>query len=198
MVPKSIQHLIDNLAKLPTIGPKTAERLTFFLLKQEPHFLNELAGAIEHSKENLTLCTTCYTYAEEERCGVCSASERDQQTICVVEDFLDYVAIERARGYQGTYHVLHGAIAPLKGIGPRQLKISELEQRITPETQEIILATNPTMEGEATAMYIKKLLLEQHPHLRISRIAKGLPMGGDIEYADDVTITNSLNQRTTY
>lgn len=198
MIPKSIQTLIEQLAKLPTIGPKTAERLTFYLLKQDTAFLNGMGNAIINAKQGIVLCKTCLTFAEAEQCAICADPHRDHSLICVVEDFLDYVAIEKAKSYNGVYHVLHGSIAPLQGIGPRQLKIQELENRLNTDIQEVILATNPTMEGEATAMYLKKTIADLQPSIKISRLAKGLPMGGDIEYADDVTISNSLNQRTIY
>ena len=198
MIPAPIEELITHLCALPTVGTKTAERLTFYLLKQPEGMLHALGKSISTLKEKIHFCPTCFHITEDTLCDVCRDEKRDKKSICVVEEFLDLIAIEKTHSYQGTYHVLQGTIAPLQGIGPRQLRIQELQDRLGEGVEEVIIATNPTMEGEATAMYIKNMIKEKHPEIRVSRIAKGMPQGGDLEYADDVTISNALSQRTSY
>lgn len=189
-----ISRLIEEFARLPGIGPKTAQRLTYYLLRLPRESAVGLAEAIIHMKDNTSLCSTCLNLTDVDPCPVCRDERRDRSMICVVEEPLDILAIERSREYRGTYHVLHGAISPIEGIGPDDLKISELLRRVSSDTvQEVILATNPTIEGEATATYLARLL---HPvGVRVSRLARGLPAGGDLEYADDVTLASAFEGR---
>lgn len=195
-VPKSVQNLIEAFERLPGIGPKTAQRLTFYLLhapKEEAHALSK--AAIE-MKEKTILCSTCFNIGEADPCSVCADSSRDQSIVAIVEDPLDVLAMERA-GFKGLYHVLHGVISPLENIGPDQLHIRELLPRLKDgKIKEIILATNPTMEGEATAMYIQRLIGPLG--VKITRIARGLPVGGDLEYADESTLNRALEGRKEY
>jgi recombination protein RecR len=198
MLPESVQNLIREFAKLPGIGMKTAARLTFFLLNKKDRDIKELGRSIIGLKSGLKRCRNCFNITEQELCSICQDSKRDQDQICVVETPLDVVAIEKGREYRGLYHILDGAISPVDGIGPEQLRIKELLDRVKGKStiKEVILATNPDLEGEATALYIQKKLGELgSPHLKISRIAKGLPVGGDLEYADEVTIKQSFENR---
>jgi recombination protein RecR len=202
MLPKSIEKLINEFSKLPGIGPKSAARLTFYLLHRSEEEIGSLGSAISHLKEHLIYCSLCHNIAETDPCDICDNQSRDPHTILVVEDPLDVIAFERTREYRGTYHVLHGLIMPIDGIGPEQLKIKELIERARKLTAngkeiEIILGTNPSMEGEATATYIHQQL-EEFPNITITRIARGLPVGGDLEYADDVTLTQALEGRRKY
>lgn len=189
-----IARLIEEFARLPGVGPKTAQRLTFFLLRQPTEAAHRLADAIVHMKEKTMLCSTCLNLTDTDPCSVCLDQRRDPSMICVVEEPLDILAIERTREFRGKYHVLHGSISPMEGVGPDDLKIAELLRRLgTGEVQEVILATNPNVEGEATAAYLARLL---HPlGVSVSRIARGLPAGGDLEYADDVTLASALTGR---
>ena len=195
-VPKAIQKLTEAFEKLPGIGPKTAERLTFYLLHVPQVELDKFGEAVMELKRNTQVCSVCFNVGESDPCGMCADLTRDQAAICVVEQTLDIFAIEKSGGYKGLYHVLHGAISPLNNIGPDHLHIYDLLPRLQDGTiHELILATNPTMEGEATAMYIKKMVTDSRPiknGLRITRIGRGLPVGGDIEYADAVTLTNAF------
>ncbi len=196
ILPKSIDTLSEKLAQLPSIGPKTASRLTFSLLQRPDTVLKELGEAIIHLKTGLHFCPHCYLITDEEnQCIICQDTKRDQSMLCVVEESLDVVAIESARSYNGVYHVLGGVISPLEGIGPDQLRLKELFSRLKKEAQikEMIVATNPSLEGEATALYISEQLKNQP--LFISRIARGLPSGGDLEYADEVTLQRALEGR---
>jgi recombination protein RecR len=189
-----IARLIEELARLPGIGPKTAQRLTFFLLRQPKDAVARLAEALVHMKEQTMLCSTCLNLTDTDPCSVCRDERRDASMICVVEEPLDILAIERSREYRGHYHVLHGAISPIEGVGPDDLKIAELLRRLGDgRVEEVILATNPNVEGEATATYLARLL--RPLGLKVSRIARGLPAGGDLEYADDVTLASALEGR---
>jgi recombination protein RecR len=192
--PAPLQALIDELGRLPGIGPKSAQRLAFHLLKVAPEDAHRLAGAIVAVTERTTLCRRCWNIAEGELCAICADPSRDPGVLCVVEDPRDIVAVERTREFRGRYHVLHGALNPLDGVGPDQLKLRELLQRIEPEqVREVILCTNPNLEGEATAMYVARLLGPLG--VTVTRIASGLPVGGDLEYADELTLGRALEGR---
>ncbi|WP_213974205.1 recombination mediator RecR [Tepidanaerobacter acetatoxydans] len=188
-----LDRLIGELSRLPGIGPKTAQRLAFYILKISKDRVESLADAILQAKELITYCSICGNFTDVDPCSICQTPYRDKNTIMVVEDPKDIVAMEKTRDYKGLYHVLHGAISPLEGIGPDDIKIKELLARITPEIKEVILATNPNVEGEATAMYLAKLL--KPLDVKVTRIAYGIPMGGDLEYADEVTLTKALEGR---
>ena len=189
-----VQTLIDELGRLPGIGPKSAQRIAFYLLKADPIDAKRLARAIEDAKDRVTWCRRCFNIAEGELCGFCLDERRDGHLVCVVEEPRDIVAIERTAEFRGRYHVLQGAISPIEGVGPEQLRVKELLARIpAEEITEVILATNPNIEGEATAMYLARLL--KPVGLRVTRIASGLPVGGDLEYADEVTLGRALEGR---
>ena len=189
-----VQALIDELGRLPGIGPKSAQRIAFHLLKLPADDANRLARAISEAKARVTFCERCFNVAEGPLCALCTDDRRDGTILCVVEDARDIVAVEKTGEYAGRYHVLLGAISPIDGIGPEQLKVRELLARIEPEgVGEVILCTNPTIEGEATAMYLARLL--RPLELRITRIASGLPVGGDLEYADELTLGRALEGR---
>ena len=189
-----VQTLVDELGRLPGVGPKSAQRIAFYLLKVAPEDANRLARAIVEAKERVSFCRRCFNIAEGELCAYCRDERRDATVLCVVEDPRDIVALERTNEFRGRYHVLQGSISPIEGIGPEQLRIRELLARVPDEgVKEVILATNPNIEGEATAMYLTKLL---HPlGLKVTRIASGLPVGGDLEYADPVTLGRALEGR---
>ena len=190
----AVQELIDCLGRLPGIGPKSAQRVAFHLLKVDKEEANRLARAIVEVKERVGFCQRCFNIAEGELCTVCADPKRDDHVLCVVEEPRDVVAIERTREFRGRYHVLQGAIDHLQGVGPEQLRISELVQRVAAEgTTEVILCTNPNLEGEATALYLTRVL--DVPGLTVSRIASGLPVGGDLEYADELTLGRALEGR---
>ncbi len=194
----TVQKLIDELSKLPGIGPKTAQRLTFHLLKLPPEDALPLAQALIDVKEAVRFCNRCFNLTEEELCGVCLDPARDQTTICVVEEPNDLISIERTHEYRGLYHVLGGALSPLDGIGPDDLHVAELLERVNEgDIREVIVATNPNMAGEATALYLAEELrpLISAGTLRVTRPAAGLPMGGDLEYADEVTLGRALTGR---
>jgi recombination protein RecR len=192
--PEPVARLIDALQRLPGIGPKTAQRLTFYMLKRPPDEVRELGDALLAVKEKTTYCRTCFNVTDEDPCRICNDPRRDEHVICVVEEPNDLLAMERTGEYRGRYHVLLGALSPLDGIGPDDLKIRELLARLEGrETAEVILATNPNVEGEATALYLAKLL--RPLAVRITRIARGLPVGGDLEYADQVTLSKALEGR---
>ena len=189
-----VQTLIDELGRLPGVGPKSAQRIAFYLLKAAPEDARRLATAIVEAKERVSWCRRCFNIAEGELCGFCRDERRDSRVLCVVEEPRDIVAVERTQEFQGRYHVLQGAISPIEGIGPEQLRIRELLERLGTEgVEEVILATNPNIEGEATAMYLGRLL--KPLELRVTRIASGLPVGGDLEYADEVTLGGALEGR---
>jgi len=186
---------VDELARLPGIGPKTAQRLTYFLLRAPAEQAQALADAITDLKHNVVLCSQCFNITEKSPCELCSNPGRDGSRICVVEEPLDVVAIDRTGQYEGRYHVLHGALSPIEGIGPEELKVRELLHRLDPEAvQEVILATNPNLEGDATAMYLTRLI--QPLGVTVTRLARGLPVGGDLEYADEITLSNALAGRS--
>ncbi len=199
-IPKTIQKLIESFEKLPGVGPKSAQRLTFYLLHVPQEQLEEFSFALTNLKKNTIICSNCYMIDEVDPCSICSNSSRDHQTICVVEQPLDVLALEKSGKYKGIYHVLHGKIDPLNNIGPDEIYISNLTQRLkkTTDIAEIILATNPTMEGEATAMYISKQVKAAFPDLKITRIGRGLPVGADLEYADDVTLQRAMEGRSDF
>jgi recombination protein RecR len=189
-----VQALVDELGRLPGVGPKSAQRIAFYLLKVAPEDATRLARAIVEAKERVSWCRRCFNIAEGELCAFCRDERRDPTLLCVVEDPRDIVALERTQEFQGRYHVLQGAISPIEGIGPEQLRIKELLARVPDEgVREVILATNPNIEGEATAMYLARLL--KPLGLRVTRIASGLPVGGDLEYADEVTLGRALEGR---
>jgi len=191
---KPIVRVVDELARLPGIGPKTAQRLAYHLLRGSQEQAQALADSILDLKQKVVLCSQCYNITESSPCEVCSNPSRDTTRICVVEEPLDVVAIDRTGQFNGQYHVLHGALSPIEGIGPDELKIRELLHRLSGvEVQEIILATNPNLEGDATAMYLTRLI--QPLGISVSRLARGLPMGGDLEYADEITLGNALTGR---
>lgn len=192
--PEPISKLIDGFMKLPGIGPKTASRLAFFVLGMKEDDVMELARALVNAKRNLIYCSVCQNITDVDPCRICGDSSRDRSIICVVQEPKDLIAMERTREFNGQYHVLHGAISPMDGIGPEDIRIPELLKRLhDEEVQEIILATNPTIEGEATAMYISRLV--KPSGIRVTRIARGIPVGGDLEYADEVTISKALEGR---
>ncbi len=194
-LPEPVQNLITALERLPGIGPKSASRLAFYLLKAQDDIRTQLADALISIKSATGLCEICYniTLSDHERCEICSNPERNTGSICVVEEPLDVLAIERTGGFLGRYHVLHGVLSPIEGIGPDDIKIRPLIQRVVNENiREVIIATNPSMEGDATALYIKQQL---GPNVRITRLARGLPVGGDLEYADQNTLLRALAGR---
>ncbi|MEZ4515343.1 MAG: recombination mediator RecR [Chloroflexota bacterium] len=194
VMPRSVQRLIDELARLPGIGPKSASRLTFYLLRSPDNQALDLAAALQDLKEKTQLCSVCFNITEEDPCPICSDPGRNSRLLCVVEEPLDVLAIERSGAYGGRYHVLHGAISPVEGIGPEDLRIAELVARVRPgEFDEVILATNPTLEGESTALYVQRRLADQD--IRLTRLARGLPVGGDLEYTDEITLSRALEGR---
>jgi recombination protein RecR len=189
-----VQTLIDELGRLPGIGPKSAQRIAYYLLKAAPDDANRLAKAITEAKARVSWCRRCFNIAQGELCGFCRDDRRDAALLCVVEEPPDIVAVERTHEFSGRYHVLQGAISPIEGIGPEQLRVKELLRRVGDESvTEVILATNPNIEGEATAMYLAKLL--QPLGVTVTRLASGLPVGGDLEYADEVTLGRALEGR---
>jgi len=196
-IPRAIKNLIEALEKLPGIGPRTSQRLAFYLLHVPQSELDLFGQALINLKKHTILCAICRNVSEKDPCSVCSDTSRDSKVILVVEEPLDVIAIERTGKYKGLYHVLHGAINPLENIGPDELYIDDLMKRVTDgnSIEEAIIATNPTMEGEATAMYLNKKLKTQNFQLRISRLGMGIPRGADLEYADDVTLTQAIEGR---
>ena len=189
-----VQDLIDELGRLPGVGPKSAQRIAFHLLKVEPADADRLARAIHEVKAKVHFCKVCFNVAEGELCRICRDARRDPTLVCVVEEPRDLVAIERTQEFKGRYHVLGGAISPIEGIGPDDLRIRELLRRLESEgVREVILATNPNIEGEATAMYLARLLTPLG--VRVTRIASGLPVGGDLEYADEITLGRAFAGR---
>ena len=189
-----VTRLIEELGKLPGIGPKSAARLTYYLLRIPEAEARALAEAIIAVKEKTVLCSSCQNITDSNPCNICGSKERDHSIICVVKEPLDILALERTGQYKGLYHVLHGVLSPMDGIGPDDLKIKELLQRLKKgSVKEVILATNPNLEGEATAMYLQRLLSPFG--VRLTRLARGLPVGGDLEYADEVTLTHALEGR---
>ena len=194
-LPSSIEKLINELSKLPGIGPKSASRLTLYLLKKPDLDLTMLSEAVSNLKKDVLFCSICHNMTETEPCAVCTDSNRDQTILCVVEEPLDAQALDATGAYKGMYHVLGGVLNPLEGIGPDTLNIASLMQRLEKGGfKEVILATNPSLEGETTANHIQKLL--QPLGLKVTRLARGLPIGGDLEYADEITITRALEGRS--
>ena len=189
-----IARLVKELAKLPGIGEKTAQRLAFHVLKAGPGYAGDLADAIAAVVRDVRLCSTCQTLTDRDPCAICADGRRDPRTICVVEGVPDLLAVERTHEFRGRYHVLHGALSPLDGVGPGEIKVRELLLRLEREpADEVVLATNPDVEGEATALYLTKLL--KPLGIKVTRIAQGVPMGGDLEYADQVTLARALAGR---
>ncbi|HEX8965853.1 MAG TPA: recombination mediator RecR [Patescibacteria group bacterium] len=197
-IPKSIQNVLESFEKLPGIGPKSAQRLTFYLLHVPQEQLESFASSLQNLKKGTVICSVCFTVAETNPCDVCSNPQRDKTIICVVEQPLDVLALEKSNTYHGLYHVLHGKIDPLNNIGPDEIYVTPLINRVktNPEIKEIIIATNPTMEGEATAMYISKQLKDVS--VKVTRIGRGLPVGADLEYADDITLQRALEGRSEF
>lgn len=192
--PEPISKLIDSFMKLPGIGPKTAARLAFFVLTMKEDDVLTFAKSLVDAKRNLSYCSVCGHITDVDSCHICADKQRDISTICVVQDAKDVIAMEKMKDYHGLYHVLHGAISPMDGVGPEDINISSLLTRLHDErVEELILATNPTIEGEATAMYISRLV--KPSGIRTTRIAHGLPVGGDLEYADEVTLSKALEGR---
>ena len=200
-VPKTIGHLIESFEKLPGIGPKTAQRLTFYLLHVPQSELEKFAESLQNLRKDTVMCSVCFNVGETNPCEICSDTKRDRTIICVVEQPLDVLALERSGKYLGLYHVLHGKIDPLNNIGPEEIYIAPLLKRGKngdEEIREVILATNPTLEGEATAMYISKQLRSQNANIKVTRIGRGLPTGADLEYADPMTLIRAMEGRSQY
>ncbi len=190
----SIEKLIESFEKLPSIGRKTAIRLAFHMLNLNEESTKEFINSIIEAKKNLKYCSKCFNITETDPCPICSSPKRDQSTICVVEDVKDVVAMEKTHEFKGIYHVLHGSISPMNGIGPEDIKIKELLERLRDtDVKEIIIATNPRVEGEATAIYLSKLI--KPIGIKVTRIAHGIPVGGDLEYTDEVTLSKALEGR---
>jgi recombination protein RecR len=190
-----IQRLVTELSKLPGVGGRTAQRLAFHLLRASPEDALALADAIREVKERIGLCEVCFNLAEGPRCTICEDPRRDEALICVVEEVGDVIPIERTSEYRGRYHVLGGALSPIDGVEPEDLKIAELVRRVTGPVEEVVVATNPTTTGEATALYIADALRQQAPDVAVTRLASGLPVGADLEYADEVTLGKALAGR---
>ena len=186
-------RLMEELMRLPGIGPKTAQRLAFFLINQTSAEIDTLAETMVEAKKRIKHCSQCFHLTEKDPCPICSDPKRNRNFICVVEQPRDVIAMERTKSFDGIYHVLHGAISPLEGIGPNQLKIKELLARISPNVQEVVLATDPDVEGEATAMYLARIL--KPLGVKVTRMAHGMPVGSDLEYVDEVTLTKALEGR---
>lgn len=204
-LPRPVSKLIESFERLPGIGPKTAQRLTFYLLHVPQEYLESFADSLTNLKKNTVECSVCFNVSESDPCMICASPSRDKSLVCVVEQPIDILSIERTDRFAGVYHVLHGAINPLHNIGPDELRIAQLILRIKNAAHpisEIILATNPNMEGEATAMYINKQLsavsTQLSEKIKVTRLAHGLPVGGDLEYADEVTLSRSLEGRREY
>ncbi len=202
-LPKSLSRLIESFERLPGIGSKTASRLAFYLLRVPQEYLDEFADSLRELKSQTVTCSVCFNVAERDPCVICASQERDKSIICVVEEALDVLALERADHFQGVYHVLHGAISPLNNIGPEELYIKQLFDRLKDsQVREVILATNPNMEGEATAMYIQKKIQQLNEgrknKISVTRIGLGLPTGADLEYADELTLNRALEGRRKY
>ena len=191
----SIEKLIESFERLPSIGHKTAARLAFYMLNCSEEETNEFVSSIINAKKNLKYCSICYNISDTDPCNICGNPKRDKSIICVVEDVKDVVAMEKTHEFKGVYHVLHGSISPMNGVGPDDIKIKELLSRLMGgEVKEVILATNPRVEGEATAMYLSKLI--KPLGVKVTRIAHGIPVGGDLEYTDEITLTKALEGRT--
>jgi len=202
-LPTSLQKLINELGKLPGIGPKSAQRLAFYLLKKDSFDISNLANAIAQIKSGVIFCSVCHTMSETDPCSVCSDPKRDHSVVCVVEEPLDALALDKSGQFLGVFHVLGGVLNPLEGIGVESLQVESLLNRIedsepTAKITEVIIATNPSLEGETTAMHLQRLIKIKSPEVKITRIARGLPMGGDVEYADDITLMRAMEGRREY
>lgn len=194
MTPDPLNQLVAQLAKLPGIGEKTAQRLAFHILRAPPEYARDLSQAIQNLVTKVRLCSRCFALTEAELCSFCQDPRRDERILCVVEGVADLMAVERTREFRGRYHVLHGVLSPLEGVGPEQLRIKELLRRLGDgSVDEVIVATNPDVEGEATALYLTRLLKPMA--IKVSRLAQGLPMGGDLEFADQATLAKALSAR---
>lgn len=189
----SVTKLIEEFEKLPGIGHKSAERLAFFMMRRSPEEVEAFASSVVRARKSLKFCSVCQNMSDRELCDICANASRDPGLICVVQDPKDVMAMERSREFTGLYHVLHGCISPMSGIGPDDLKIKELLARLGPDTKEVIIATNPTVEGEATAMYIARLI--KPLGVKVTRIAHGIPVGGDLEFVDDMTLAMAIQHR---
>ena len=189
-----ITKLIEELSKLPGVGAKSAQRLAFHIISMPKEQVERLAGAITDAKNNIRYCRECFTLTDQELCPICSSEKRNHKVIMVVENTRDLAAYEKTGKYEGVYHVLHGAISPMLGIGPNDIKLKELMQRLQGDVEEVIIATNSSLEGETTAMYISKLI--KPTGIKVTRIASGVPVGGDLEYIDEVTLLRALEGRT--
>lgn len=195
--PKSVERLISELAKLPGIGEKTAQRLAFHLINQPKEDLEDLSNSLLGVKDSIHLCPNCFTITDQEICEICSNPKRNQEVICVIEDTRDLYALERTHEFDGLYHVLHGVISPLEGVGPQDIKAKELIERLKDlPVKEVIMATNPSPEGEATAMYLKNLITPAG--IKVTRLAKGVPIGADMEFVDEITLTKALEGRVEF
>ncbi len=195
MYSESVKKLIGEFEKLPGIGHKTAVRLAFYILESDTEVARTMSEALLEAKEKVKFCDTCYNLSEDTKCEICSNTKRDTSIICVVENVKDVVAMEKTHEYKGLYHVLHGAISPMNNISANDIKIKELVSRLSDENvKEVIIATNPTIEGEATAMYISRII-KTIPGIRVSRIAHGIPVGGDLEYTDEITLIKAMENR---
>lgn len=195
MYTEAVEKLIASFEKLPGIGHKTAIRLAFYVLESDKSFAEEMANSLVTAKSKVRFCSKCFNLCENELCDICTDTKRDESTICVVENVKDIMAIKKTHEYKGVYHVLHGAISPMNNITPSDIKIKELLSRLSDDKiKEVIIATNPTIEGEATAMYIARLV-KQIPGIKVTRIAHGIPVGGDIEYTDEITLIKAMENR---
>ena len=195
-IPKAIEDLVVSFEKLPGIGPKSAQRLTFYLLHVPQYELDNFSSALTNLKKNSVVCSVCFTIGETDPCDICENTQRDHSIICVVEEPLDVLALEKNKKYNGIYHVLNGRIDPLNNIGPDEIFIPQLMKRLKgPNLTEVILATNPTMEGEGTAMYIAKQIKNEGLSVKVTRIGRGLPIGSDLEYADEITLQKAMEGR---
>lgn len=195
MYSRVIEKLIGQFEKLPGIGHKTAVRLAFYVLEQDKNFAKEMSEALVEAKEKVRLCTKCYNLTEDEVCDICSNTKRDNSIICVVENVKDVAAMEKTREYKGLYHVLHGTISSINNVGAADIKIKELLQRLSDDSiKEVIIATNPTIEGETTALYIARVI-KSIPGIKVTRIAHGIPVGGDLEYTDEITLIKAMEGR---
>ncbi len=190
---ESIETVVELFSSLPSIGRKTAQRLTYYLLKQPSETVDKFSSALQTMKKNVKFCSTCYNFTEANPCPICSSSKRSKKVICVVEEPSDVLAIEKTNDFSGKYHVLHGAMNPLEGIGPNDLKIRELVTRINDDVEEVILALDPNVEGEVTTQYLSKLL--KPLGVRVTRIARGVPIGSDLEFADEATLSRAIEGR---
>ncbi|MFO7171727.1 MAG: recombination mediator RecR [Bacillota bacterium] len=194
LYPEPIARLIEELTRLPGVGPKSGQRLAFYLLNAPKEDVDRLLGAIQTARDRIRYCSVCFSLTDTDPCAICANPDRDHGTICVVEEPRDVVAMEKTREYRGVYHVLHGTINPMEGVGPEELRVRELLQRLAnPGVREVILCTNPTTEGEATAIYLARVI--KPLGIKVTRIARGLPVGGDLEYADEVTLAKALEGR---